>query len=167
MSTIWCIIWRFQPFHNGHQLLVEQSLKDNDSTLVFIWSTNIINEKNPYSYEIRKNIISENFKHTKLKVLDLPDFKTDELWLTHIVSCLPKDITTLKLYCWDEQHDSAIMSIKKLQSKLSFHIQIIEIPRSIIPISATQIRNAIHNRDSIFLKKYLSNISIDVLKQQS
>jgi citrate lyase synthetase len=167
MTQIWCIIWRFQPLHNGHNLLIETSLKENASTIIFIGSSNIINTQNPYSFDLRKKIIAHNFETKNLPIKKLPDFETDELWIEYIISHIPRNVDIVKFYCGDEKTDSAIISIKNLENTLPFQVKIVEIPRSIIPVSATQIRWALQNHNSEFLKKYLSNTTIDILKKQS
>lgn len=167
MNSIWIIIWRFQPLHNGHNLLIEAALKENISTTIFIGSANITNIQNPYSFELRKEIISRNFTNEPLYIESLPDFETDEPWIQHILSHLPKNLQRVILYCGDKQADSAIKSITKLQDILPFKVKIVEIPRSIIPVSATQIRSALENNNSDFLSTYLSKITRNILKNQS
>lgn len=167
MQTIGCIIWRFQPLHNGHNLLIEASLKENKKTIVFIGSSNIINQQNPYNFEIRKRIIHQNFVNDAIEIYSLPDAITDEVWIQNIISHIPGITTNLKLYCGDQGTDSAIISIKKLEPQLPFNIEIIEIPRSIIPVSATQIRSAFKSTNMTFLKKHLSKVTIDTLKNIS
>jgi citrate lyase synthetase len=44
----------------------------------------------------------------------------------------------------------------KLKNTLPFNLVIKEIPRSIIPVSATQVRNWIDTKNTENLKKYLS-----------
>lgn len=167
MRTIWCIIWRFQPLHNGHNLLIESSLKENEHTIVLIGSSNIINQQNPYNFEIRKKIISQNFTGDYINIYSLPDVETDELWIQNIISHFPEDTKKIKLYCGKQNMDSAIISVNKFRSKFPFEIEVIEISRSIIPVSATQIRTAFKSNNMIFLKKYLSKITIDIIKNIS
>lgn len=167
MSTIWCIIWRFQPLHNGHNLLIEASLANNDQNIIFIGSSNVINQQNPYNFEIRKKILQQNFQDNILDIHRLPDTQTDDIWIQNIILQIPITASLVKLYCGDQDKDSAIISIKNLRDILPFDIEIIEIPRSIIPISATQIRMALNNNNITFLKKYLSKTTINIVKNIS
>ncbi len=164
MSQIWLIIWRFQPFHKWHELLIDRSLQDNPITQVLIWSSNIRDLQNPYSYEMRKQIIYANYPDKCISISALPDFPTDEQWSDNIVKSIPKNTTNLNIYCWDTDNDSAVQSLLQLETSLPFEISIIEIPRSIIPISATQIRNWIQKWERDKLEKYLSEKTMSMLE---
>jgi len=167
MSNIWLIIWRFQPFHNGHKLLIDTSLQENSSTLVLIWSSNIKNSDNPYEYSLRKKIIEDNYNNINILIWDLPDFPDDISWWNCILNHIPENTTTITLYFWDEASDSAIQSIKKMQDMFPCRIIFKEIPRSIIPISATQVRNAIRYDNFDILDTYLSDTTKGILKKWS
>ncbi len=65
MISLWLIIWRFQPLHRGHILLIEKSLNENPATLVLIGSSENKDEKNPYSYVQRKEFILWEFPKTQ------------------------------------------------------------------------------------------------------
>ena len=155
MNSFWLIIWRFQPLHLGHELLIESSLKENQTTLILIGSVNKKDSQNPYSYQDRKNLI-EYIYSKNILIWDLPDFPSDEQWIKYILSYLPKDIKEVTLYCWDIKNDSAVKSLKSSEIQLPFTLDIKEIPRSIIPVSATQVREWISLWDSKQLQKYLS-----------
>ena len=73
-----------------------------------------------------------------------------------ILSYVPEIVTHIKLYCGDRENDSAVRSLLSLQSTLPFTLEIIEIPRSIIPISASDIREYLVKNDLKKLEKYLS-----------
>jgi len=165
MSDIWLIIWRFQPFHNGHKLLIDTSLSENKSTLVLIWSSNVANSDNPYSYDLRKKIIKANIKDQAININALPDFPDDVQWWEYILSYIPKDTEAITLYFWDENSDSAIKSIKNMQNIFPCRIIFKEIPRSIIPISATQVREAITNQNNDFLNVNLSKNTLEILRK--
>ncbi len=165
MNTIWCIIWRFQPFHKGHELLIQASENENDSTIIFIGSSESENVSNPYNFQTRKKIIRANFINTNISIIALPDFKTDQAWLEHILKKIPEDISRLNIYCGDKDNDSAIISIQSLEHTIPFSISITEIPRSIIPVSATQIRTAIKDNNTKFLNLYLTEETIKIVKK--
>lgn len=155
MQTLWIIIWRFQPLHKGHLLLINTSSSQQEETLVLIGSSNKSDAFNPYSFNTRKEIIKEEIPWNWFKIEELPDFPSDIEWKNKILEYIPKQITKVVLYCWDEMNDSAVKSLKKLEHTLSFKLDIIEIPRSIIPVSATQVRNWIQEENTPELKKYL------------
>ncbi len=155
MSTLWLIIWRFQPLHAGHKLLIQTSLRDNSATLVLVWSSNKQDKQNPYDYITRKKIIENEFPNEKIFLWALPDFPDDLQWRDCILSYIPDQVDQLKLYCWDIQNDSAAISLLNLQDSLPFNLLLKEIPRSIIPVSASQVRDWIQEWNTKQLKKYL------------
>lgn len=156
MNSIWLIIWRFQPLHKGHSLLIEKSLVDNPATLILVGSINKTDENNPYDYELRKSMIQAEFSEDSVSLWALPDFPDDEQWKDFILSYIPDSVKKLTLYCWDVKNDSAVRSLLSQQAALPFTLIIKEIPRSIIPVSATQIREWIQSDNAQNLKKYLS-----------
>lgn len=84
------IIGRFQPFHNGHKYLLVKALENIDKVIIVIGSSNVTNEDNPYSFEKRKGMIEqvlekEGFENRVLKIIDVPDFPSDEEWLLDIL----------------------------------------------------------------------------------
>ena len=51
-------IGRFQPFHNGHNKVIEQALRDAKHVLVLIGSANIPrNIRNPFTFQERKETV--------------------------------------------------------------------------------------------------------------
>jgi len=164
MNQIWCVIWRFQPFHKGHKLLIETAEKENITTLVLIWSSHTKDDLNPYSYEIRKSMILPDCSWKNTQIWALPDFESDNDWKDFFLSYIPKSVKELTLYCWDRKNDSAVQTLQSLQNTLPFSLQIREIPRSIIPISATQIRSALENNDLKLLTTYLCENTIKLIK---
>lgn len=153
MNSLWLIIWRFQPLHLGHQLLISASLWENSNTLVLIWSINKQDDNNPYSYTMRKDILEQEFGD--ISIWALPDFPSDQEWINCILRYIPKNTQTLTLYCWDAKNDSAVISLLSSQSTLPFKIKVQEISRSIIPVSATQVRDWISQWNTQELRKYL------------
>ena len=134
-------------------------------TLVLIWSSNVANSNNPYSYDLRKKIIEANTSNQAININALPDFPDDMQWWECILNYIPKDTKTITLYFWDENSDSAIKSIKNIQKIFPCKIIFKEIPRSIIPISATQVREAIENQNNDFLNVNLSKNTLEILRK--
>ena len=164
MTSLWLIIWRFQPFHKGHLLLVETSLRENPATLILIGSINRQDDSNPYSYEFRKEIIEAELHDKKVSIWWLPDFSDDASWWEYILTYIPEKVDRIILYCWDKENDSAVQSILDLQSSFPFQIEIREIPRSIIPISATQVRQKLREGRQEELKDFLNEKTLKKLQ---
>ncbi len=68
-------VGRFSPFHNGHDYIVKQKLKQNKSILIAIRDTPIT-EFDPYSAEERWAMISEHYKNDDVKVIVIPDIES-------------------------------------------------------------------------------------------
>lgn len=84
---------RFSPFHLGHERLLGMAIKrfGAENCLVLIGSSDSLNERTPYSFEARKQMIQTVFP--KIEILPLPDIQpkliffdgsTNNLWLESI-----------------------------------------------------------------------------------
>lgn len=79
------VIGRFQPFHNGHLYLIKEALKTCDKLIIGIGSSNVINDDNPWPIAKRKEILGkvieeEGLKDKILKIVEIPDDPSDEVW---------------------------------------------------------------------------------------
>ena len=166
MKSIWLIIWRFQPLHLWHHLLIEQSLRENPATLVLIGSSNISDSQNPYSYETRREIIQANFQDASLSIWPLPDTPNDRVWIQEIINNIPKTNTHIHIYCGDTQNDSAVQVILAHKDIFPCKIEIHEIPRSTIDISASQIREWKQSWQESKVQKYVSHETSHALSRK-
>lgn len=163
MQTLWLIIWRFQPLHKGHELLIQTAIKDCSQVIILLGSSNKNNKNNPYSFKQRKEIIEEVFVEKKVSIFPLPDFQSDNEWKDKIVSYIPQSFQEVNLYCWDKLQDSAVITLQNLKNTLPFTLSIIEIPRSIIHVSASEVREWLENTSSDKLQRFLSEKTIEKL----
>ncbi len=168
-NSLWLIIWRFQPFHIGHELLVQKSLQENPVTLILIGSSNIENIENPWSYEKRKEMIQDFFISqkflTQLSISPLPDFPDDTDWIQEVLLHIPDNIQYITLYCGDTSTDSAVKVLKEFESSFFFELSIVEIPRSHLPISGTKVRELLEEWDTQNIEKYLRPEVISLLEK--
>ncbi len=79
------VIGRFQPFHLGHQYLIEQALKHAESLIIGVGSSNSADENNPYDVGQREEFVKEFLKQEGLgnrilKIVYIPDVPDDEEW---------------------------------------------------------------------------------------
>jgi len=163
MRKIWLIIWRFQPLHIGHKLLIQTSIKENPATLVLIGSSNKNDSFNPYSYELRKDCILSEFQESSLSIWALPDFESDIEWINFLKNYIPDSVTRIQLYCGDKKNDSAIQTLLSFQSNCDFCLNICEIPRWTIPISATKVRKWIQEKNISEVSKYVGKKTLSKL----
>lgn len=76
-------IGRFQPYHIGHQALVDSALKNSKNLIIVLGSADsprTIN--NPFSAAEREKMIRYCHPGANLHFISLPDFHNKELWLT-------------------------------------------------------------------------------------
>ncbi len=131
------VIGRFQPLHLGHEKLIKQAIKDSDSVILSIGSSQESRTaKNPLNFSERKKIILSRFKG--LKIIPSPDFESDDDWANDLIKKAKFEI----IY-------SSNSKVKKIFSKKGF--KIISVPR-ILGISGTKIRGLIRRNDSSYKK---------------
>lgn len=129
-------IGRFQPFHRGHLAVIKQILKDNDRVIIVIGSAekNYISN-NPLTAGERHTLIDDALKEAKINaakycIIPVRNVNNYALWVNHVNSYVP---SYDRLYT-----GSKIVKVCYENSD----IKIIKLNRSLVPISATEIREA-------------------------
>jgi len=152
---IWIIIWRLNPLHIWHIKLIESSIKQNDKTIIILWSSNISDEHNPFLFEERKSFLEKIFSK-KIKIEKSNDYETDEHWYKEIKEIL-KDFEKedLTFYGWDLKNDSAMKVIKQFWNFKN--IKFSEKNRNTINISSTKIRQYLKEKNFLEVKKWIPN----------
>ncbi len=92
------IVGRFQGFHLGHKMLIEQGLEDCDKFIILIGSSDKSRTlENPFSFEERRDLIRISFKNKNLDIYALPDrtedyskIKNDTSWGEYVLSHIKK-----------------------------------------------------------------------------
>lgn len=84
------VLGRFQPFHRGHRYLIEKALERCESVIIGVGSANVRDEKNPFSFEERKEqIVGELKKQTYFpritSAVSLDDNPNDAVWLAELL----------------------------------------------------------------------------------
>lgn len=81
-------ICRCQPFHYGHQTVINRALELSEKILILVGSANSPRSwRDPFTYEERKNVIEQVYKTEKnrISVLPLEDFKyNDQAWISNV-----------------------------------------------------------------------------------
>lgn len=82
--SVGVIIARLQPIHNGHIALIEKSMNENQTTLIFVGSADKFNKRNPIPISMRMQLVNDvvdnlrkKFDERCVKVIPLNDL-TDE-----------------------------------------------------------------------------------------
>lgn len=67
------LVGRFQTLHTGHEMIIEKAIELCDEVGIFIGSSQESGtNKNPFSYELRKEILRDVFGD-RVKIFPLPD----------------------------------------------------------------------------------------------
>ena len=85
-------IGRFEPFHKGHHMVVNNALSYCDTLIIFVGShSNIRTKKNPFIALERITMIKKCFNNeelSKIKFHTLIDYGDMENWTNDILMCL-------------------------------------------------------------------------------
>ena len=85
-------IGRFQPYHNGHQYVLEQIAKNDDEIVIGVGSAQLSHEQaNPFTAGERVLMITSALKALDLPIYVIPieDIKRNSLWVAHVRSMTP------------------------------------------------------------------------------
>ena len=81
-------IMRLQPFHNGHKKIIDTMLKENKKVILLIGSMDLNDNKNPYSFHTRKQMIESVYlaeiKSNKLIVQGIKDINNPPKWVDYV-----------------------------------------------------------------------------------
>jgi len=170
-KKIWIFIGRLNPPHLWHISVIEKALQENDYTMLFLWSINICNDKNPFSFEQRKEMLKLYFDD-KIIIEGLDDFSSDLTWINNLKNKISKhfDIKNifLNIYGGELEQDYAIKVIKQFENEFCCDLNFIEIWRKTLSInykwekyfiSSTKIREAL-KYDNYDLVKEMMNKKI-------
>lgn len=90
---------RFQPFHLGHQAVIDEALKKAEQVLVIIGSSDGPRSlRNPFTYEEREAMITEVYgeRHPKISFGSVPDYPYND---TKWIAAVRKEITKTAEIC--------------------------------------------------------------------
>ena len=133
-------IGRFQPFHKGHlSVIKDYILKENDRVIIVIGSAekNYL-PQNPLTAGERYTLIDEALREAKIpaskySIIPVRNVNNYALWVNHVNSYVPE---YQKLYTGSQL-------VKACYENTPIKPQIIHLDRNLIPISASEIREAI------------------------
>ena len=87
--VIGLFIGRFQPLHLGHADAIERALKEVDTLIIGIGSSDKSQtEENPFTFAEREQMIKTVFP--KCKVVAVPDIDDDSKWVAHVEKIVGK-----------------------------------------------------------------------------
>lgn len=80
---MYVILGRFQPFHKGHQFLIEKALEMGDVTIAIGSSQESWTQSNPWSVEEREYMIREWLDGRSAKIVHIADINDPPNWVKH------------------------------------------------------------------------------------
>lgn len=146
------ILGRFQIFHKGHESLIEDAFSYCDKILIFIGSSDKKGTKeNPFSYHLRKKMIKSIYGN-KVIIKPLPDIGVGDVPQRgdYVFFNAKKYINPVDYIFYGNEIKHSLRYSEKYSKNTKFQI----LNRKDIPISATEIREAILKDDYEFFAKY-------------
>jgi cytidyltransferase-like protein len=150
------VVGRFQVFHNGHEAMIRKSIELCEKTLVFVGSSQeSMTWKNPFSYEFRKEIISDVFWEEilddKLIIRPLKDIGVGNTssWGAYVLSCADSECGMFPdlLVTGKEERRVSWFDAEKVE------ISELYVPKT-IDISASEMRENMIQDNRTFWKSY-------------
>ena len=88
-------VMRCQPFHIGHERIVDEMLKQCEMITIILGSTNVKDAKNPWAFHERKRMIKNIYHGTdawkKMRIIGAPDINDDMRWPRFIIKDVVKE----------------------------------------------------------------------------
>lgn len=145
-------IGRFQPFHNGHLYMIKEALKQCEFLIIVIGSTQEKRtEKNPFSDQERYNFIrsalvyDEEYVYKEdyiiIGIEDRKEKEDNSSWGEYLIKQVFEQTHLLPDVCFTGQEQIRQHWFDTVD------IDEIAIERDIIPVSATQVREAVKNNN--------------------
>lgn len=169
MNKFWLYIWRLNPAHNWHLQVLDKMISENDDSMLLLGTPlQKSPEKNPLSFEERKDILRKIFSEKTLKIIQKNDNPKSDLWwifdiYKKIIENFWTDIDEINFYYWAED-DSALLALKEnLENFCPFNINFIKVDREQtfveanwqkLELSATNFRKYLREGNFEIAKKF-------------
>jgi cytidyltransferase-like protein len=148
-------IGRFQPLHVGHTHIIAKMLEECETVIVAIGSSQEYHTKrNPIPFVMRRIFILECFPtfEERLHIVPIPDrekVSNDASWGDYVFE---------KIYNQCELVPNAIYEGEEVERATwydNLNVDIIKVPRTIIPVSATEIREGLLAGNDEVIRRYI------------
>lgn len=144
-------VGRFQPLHDGHAYVIEKMFQDCETVIIAVGSAQEYGtQRNPFSYCLRATLIYKAFTFfypnlLVMPVLDRAQPSNDPSWGDYLLRAVKTfaGLTPDVIYEGEE--------IERNNWYNNSGIPVVRVSRSVVPISATKIREAIINCDDKWL----------------
>ncbi len=147
-------IGRFQPFHKGHQYVIDEGLKIANKVIVLVGSSYVSRTiKNPFNYQERKEMIKSVYNTDDVIVEPLVDIPyDDDLWAANIEEIV-KQYSNNDIVLIGHSKDQSSYYLKMFPNWDSVEID------NLNNINATDIRKELF--EHTFTDDYLNNMLDD------
>lgn len=142
-------IGRFQPIHIGHESIIRKMLNECEQIIVAVGSAQESGtERNPFTFEQRADLIINVFYHYiiagRMSVIPLRDRinpANDASWGDYVFQNV-----------WDITHQVPDVVYEGEEAERNtwydnLDVEVVRVPRTNIPVSATELRESIKNRE--------------------
>lgn len=140
-------VGRFQPFHNGHKSVVEEALKHCDRLIIAVGSSQESRtKKNPFTFEERRELIWRSLKglNERVLIIPLPDrefYGDDCTWGQYVLDQVETQCGHRPTINFEGEEACRSFWFEGI------NIERVVLDRTIIPCSATEVRNALRSGD--------------------
>lgn len=164
------IIGRFQSFHKGHEFLIKHGLKLCKRVYLYIGSSQESDTAtNPFSYELRKKMITSVFAKEvltkRLIIKPLPDmgYGNNTQWGLYVLNHIKNDFgVDIDLYITGCEKERSSW----FTNEIAPHMDELRLTRHNIEVSATECRQALLNGDylrwSTLVPKQVHNYYVEL-----
>lgn len=88
------LVGRYQPFHKGHLMVLNQILKEVDEIIIGIGSAQVSHTfENPFTAGERVMMISKSLANARIRspyyIIPIPDIGRNALWVAHVETLTP------------------------------------------------------------------------------
>ena len=144
-------IGRFQPIHIGHESIIRKMLDECEQVIIVVGSAGQYGtKKNPFTFEQRADLIINTFyqyviagRMSVMPLLDRANPSNDASWGDYVFLAV-KNVTHKVP---DVVYEGEEAERNNWYDNLN--IEVVRVPRSEIPVSATLVREAIKNGPSV------------------
>ena len=89
------MVARCQPFHIGHERIIDRMLEECEVVTIVLGSINMKDGKNPWAFHDRKKMIKNVYRNkaewSKMRILGAPDINNDSRWAHFILEDIVKE----------------------------------------------------------------------------
>lgn len=179
MKKLWLYIWRLNPTHNWHLTILEKMISENKENLLLLGTPLQKNsEKNPLSFEERKEILRKIFSEDILKIIRKDDNPKSNLgWVVEIYRIIKEkfgDVDEVNFYYWASEDMAFSVLQENLWEFCPFKINFIKIDREEtfveinwekLELSATNFRKYLREWDFETAKKFTDKKIFEEIKK--